>query len=70
MHDGIKRLAGETVAVVIHQIPNYLELAIRRAAGEGFEMFSVGGDTFDGVKAVRLRQPGVKDRTALNIISR
>ncbi len=58
------------MTVIIHQIPNHLELAICGAAGKSFEMFTVGGNTFDGVKAIRLRQPGVESRAKFNVISR
>lgn len=51
-HNGIEGLAVEPMTVVIHQVPNGFELAIRGAAGECREMFAVGGEAFDGVTAV------------------
>jgi glycogen synthase len=37
MHDRIKSFAGETMAVIVRQIPNRLELAIGGVAGESLE---------------------------------
>src|SRR5208283_868425 len=68
MHNGIEGFAVKPVAVVIHQVPNDVEFAVGGGAGERGQVRAVGGDAFDGITAVLLRQAGVKARANVNVV--
>ena len=56
------------MAPVIYQIPGEIKLVIGGAAGKRLEMFAIGRDTLNRVKAVRFRQARVKNRAAFDVV--
>ena len=68
MHHGIEGLAVKAPAVVVHQVPYDVEFAVGGAASERGQVRAVGGDAFDGIIAVLLRQAGVEARAEVNVI--
>jgi len=67
VENGVEKIVGETLTVLVYQVPMHLDDAVGRAAGDGLQARAVGGVEFDGKVTVRLRQFGVKCRAGVLI---
>ena len=67
MENGVEKIVGETLTVLVYQVPMHLDDAVGRAAGNGLEQGAVGGVEFDDVTGVLLWQSGLKRRSHCGI---